>query len=61
MRIFVTFPYSSPHDPMNTEYVAQVVRVERLPNGKTGVAVHLLMTVNYGGSGPKSNSTARLL
>jgi hypothetical protein len=61
MRIFVTFPYSSPHDPMNTEYVAQVVRVEKLPNGKTGVAVNLLMTVNYGGSGPKSNSTSRLL
>ena len=30
MRVFVTFPYSSPHDPMNSEYVAQVVRVETL-------------------------------
>jgi hypothetical protein len=52
MRVFVTFPYSSPHDPMNCEYVAQVVRVEKLPNGKFGVAVNLLMTVNY--SAPKS-------
>jgi hypothetical protein len=47
MRVFVTFPFSSPHDPMNCEYVAQVVRVEELPNGKYGVAVHLQMSVNY--------------
>jgi hypothetical protein len=47
MRVFVTFPYSSPHDPMNCEYVAQVVRVEKLENGKTGVAVHLQMSMNY--------------
>jgi hypothetical protein len=49
MRVFVTFPYSSPHDPMNCEYVAQVVRVEKLPNGKTGVAVYLQMTMNFSG------------
>ena len=47
MRVFVTFPFSSPHDPMNSEYVAQVVRVEELPSGKYGVAVHLQMSVNY--------------
>jgi PilZ domain len=46
MRVFVTFPYSSPHDPMNCEYVAQVLRVEKLEGGKTGVAVHLKMNVN---------------
>ena len=40
MRLFVTFPFSSPHDPMNCEYVAEVVRVENLPNSKLGVAVH---------------------
>jgi len=39
-RVFVTFPYCSPQDPMNCEYIAQVVRVERLENGKSGVAVH---------------------
>jgi hypothetical protein len=50
MRVFVTFPFSSPHDPMNCEYVAEVVRVEDLPNGKFGVAVHLKMSMNYGGS-----------
>jgi hypothetical protein len=49
MRVFVTFPFSSAHDPMNCEYVGEIVRVEKLPNSKYGVAVHLLMTVNYTG------------
>jgi hypothetical protein len=53
MRVFVTFPYNSAHDPMNCEYVAQVVRVEKLPNGRFGVAVDLLMTVNYGAGSSK--------
>jgi hypothetical protein len=57
MRVFVTFPYSSPHDPMNCEYVAQVVRVEKLPNGKFGVAVNLLMTVNYNAAAPPGSLT----
>jgi hypothetical protein len=53
MRVFVTFPFSSAHDPMNCEYVAEVVRVEELANGKFGVAVHLKMSMNYsGGSAP---------
>jgi len=46
MRVFVTFPFSSPYDPTNCEYVAQVVRVEELANGKAGVAVHLKMSMN---------------
>jgi hypothetical protein len=50
MRVFVTFPFSSPHDPMNCEYVAEVVRVEELPNGKFGVAVSLKMSMDYSGS-----------
>jgi hypothetical protein len=54
MRVFVTFPFSSPHDPMNCEYVAEVVRVEKLPNGRSGVAVHLKMTMNYTASTPPS-------
>jgi len=53
MRVFVTFPYTSPHDPMNCEYVAQVVRVEKLENGKTGVAVHLQMSVNFNPAAPR--------
>jgi len=47
MRVFVTFPYSTPHDAMNSEYVVQVVRVERLENVKSGVAVHLEMSINF--------------
>lgn len=46
MRVFVTFPFTSAHDPMNCEYVAEVVRVEKLPNSRCGIAIHLLMTVN---------------
>jgi hypothetical protein len=57
MRVFVTFPYSSAHDPMNCEYIAQVVRVEKLPNAKFGVAVNLLMTVNYNPGAPKGSLT----
>jgi hypothetical protein len=52
MRVFVTFPFTSAHDPMTCEYVAEVVRIEELPNGKSGVAVFLKMTVNYAGAGP---------
>ncbi len=58
MRVFVTFPFSSPHDPMNCEYVAEVVRVENLPNNRFGVALHLLMTMNYS-SGAKPGSLTR--
>ena len=47
MRVFVTFPFSSAHDPMNCEYIAEVVRVNPLAKGKFGVAVHLVMTMNY--------------
>ena len=56
MRVFVTFPFTSPHDPMNMEYVGQVVRVEKQADGKTGVAVHLQMSVNFSGTGLKRPS-----
>jgi len=54
MRVFVTFPFTSPHDPMNCEYVAEVVRIEKLPNNRFGVALHLLMTLNYSSSQKRS-------
>jgi hypothetical protein len=57
MRVFVTFPYTSAHDPMNSDYVAEVVRVESLPNNKFGIAVDLKMTVNMTSStspGPRA-------
>jgi PilZ domain len=46
MRVFVTFPFTSAHDPMNCEYLAEVVRVENLPKNRFGVAVDLKMTLN---------------
>jgi len=36
MRVFVTFPFSSNNDPMNCEYVAEVVRVEDIRTTATG-------------------------
>ncbi len=54
MRVFVTFPFTSAHDPMNCEYVAEVVRVENLPNGRFGVALHLIMTMNFNSGAPPS-------
>jgi hypothetical protein len=53
MRVFITFPFTSAHDPMNCEYVAEVVRIDKLPNNRFGVAVHLLMTVNYSSGSQK--------
>jgi hypothetical protein len=55
MRVFVTFPFTSQHDPMNCEYVAEVVRVENLAKGRFGVALHLMMTVNYSAGAPPSS------
>jgi hypothetical protein len=45
MRVFVTFPYSA-HDPMSSEYLAEVVRIDTLPNNRFGIAVDLKMSVN---------------
>ncbi len=45
MRVFVTFPFTSAHDPMSSEYLAEVKRVEVLAHRRFGIAVHLLMTV----------------
>jgi PilZ domain len=55
MRVFVTFPFSSAHDPMNCEYVAEVVRVENLPNNRFGVALHLIMTMNFNSGAPPTS------
>jgi hypothetical protein len=57
MRVFVTFPFSSAHDPMNCEYVGEVVRVETLANGRFGIALHLKMTMNYNSSAPPGSVT----
>jgi PilZ domain-containing protein len=57
MRLFVTFPFSSAHDPMNCEYVAEVVRVEKLANGRYGVALNLKVSVNYSSGKPEGGMT----
>lgn len=41
LRLNVAMPYS-PHTPGENEYIGEVVRVESLPDGKFGVAVHLV-------------------
>ena len=56
MRVFVTFPYVSAHDPMNTEYLAEVVRVETVEKGRFGIAVDLKMSLNIS-SRPASSSS----
>jgi hypothetical protein len=45
MRLFVTYPFTFENDPMKTEYLAEVVRVEQLPDNKVGVAMRLMMTI----------------
>jgi hypothetical protein len=43
MRLFVTMPYSRDPSSTNREYLGEVVRIEPLKNGLTGVGVKLLM------------------
>jgi hypothetical protein len=43
LRLFVTMPYSNVPSALNREYLAEVVRVDSLPNGLTGVGIKLLM------------------
>jgi hypothetical protein len=50
MRLFVTFPFRGESE-MDSEYIAQVVRIDRLPDGKFGVAVHLLQSIGLKGRG----------
>ncbi len=45
-RLFITFPYSDDPTAVNLEYLGRVVRVDKLPRGQFGIAVHLAMSVN---------------
>jgi hypothetical protein len=45
IRVFVTFPFTSGYDSRRAEYLAEVTRVENLPRGRFGIALHLLMKV----------------
>ena len=46
MRLFITLPYHSPSEPQDHEYIGQVARIERLPDGSRGIAIQLLTSVN---------------
>lgn len=48
MRLFITFPYNTGHGAINQEYIGRVVRIDTLPGGRLGIAVHLVMTLNIG-------------
>lgn len=46
MRLRVTFPFDSTHDnDSSPEATAEVVRLDHLANGRTGVAIHLKQAV----------------
>lgn len=45
MRLFVAFPYSAELGAINREYVAEVLRVEDLPDFRKGIAVKFVTTI----------------
>ncbi len=48
MRLFVTYPYATGPGAINQEYIGRVVRIDSLPDGRRGIAVHLQMKLNLG-------------
>lgn len=54
MRLFVTFPYSSV-EALNCEYLGYVVRIDQLTDGRLGVAVQLLSTINLAALGTRAS------
>lgn len=45
MRLFVTYPFTFASDPMKSEYLAEVMRVDQLADSRFGIAVRLMMPV----------------
>jgi len=45
LRLLVTYPYWQGHDAINREYPARVVRVESQADGRHGVAVQFLVSL----------------
>ncbi len=41
MRLFVTYPFTSVDDPIQANYLAEVVRIDEMPGKKRGIAIHL--------------------
>ena len=48
IRLFVTYPYATGPSAINQEYIGRVVRIDHLPDGRRGIAVHLQMKLNLG-------------
>lgn len=42
MRLYVTYPYDTSPTAINKEFIARVVRIDALPDGRSGIAVELL-------------------
>ncbi len=47
MRLFITLPYSKQPTALNKEYLAEVVRLDKLENGLIGVGLKLLMDMGF--------------
>jgi hypothetical protein len=45
IRLFVVYPFTYDNDPMKSEYLAEVVRVDVLGENQFGVAVRLIVTI----------------
>ena len=45
MSLFVTYPFTSIDDPIKSEYLAEVVRIDELAGGRRGIAIHLRSTI----------------
>jgi hypothetical protein len=59
MRLFVTMPYSHEATAMSREYLAEVVRVDALANGMTGIGFKILMEIGMQASSYTSPSVSR--
>jgi hypothetical protein len=59
MRLFVTMPYNYDATTMSREYLAEVVRVDALENGMTGVGFKILMEIGMQASPFSGNSMQR--
>ena len=45
LRLFVIYPFTYKEDPMKSEYLAEVVRVDKLGEKQFGVAVNLIAAI----------------
>jgi hypothetical protein len=59
MRLFVTMPYSHEAHAMTREYLCEVVRVDALTNGMTGVGFKILMEIGMQAASYSGHSVSR--